>query len=268
MNRLIEKCIELTKQPNELELHFAELKKLTPKPTQLKQRNVICYGAGTDSTIAAYLTEDPLLLWCNYGQEYAHKEEKVCEHMVKQGFDLIKLKINTIVPQGYIFPARNLLLSAYATLYGNNITIAGTWRGEGAQSANDKCPYFYENVSRLFTRFYQDKVTVDSPFSNDTRTDTFRKLIKLKGINIATKIIQKTSTCYSPKHNFCGECNSCYKRYIAEKLVGIEQKYKINPFETDYFWDKAIYKELSYGEKRYKELFQALQAEILDRHLY
>lgn len=234
----------------------------------------LCYGGGTDSTIAAYdalktyKKDEIVLIWVNYGQEYAEKEREAAKFMMEEGFEVVIIEkpLEQRKPEwDYIVPARNLLMASIGSQYADRVWIVGTQRDEGAHGASDKSTEFYQMATQAFTDYYHTEVTVESPFNEITRTEEIALLIKQVGRDEAVRILSHTNTCYHPTGTFCGECKSCYKRYIAMELNGISEDYKVDPLSTDDFWDRAIFKELSYGKERSGDLIALLRKRITQK---
>lgn len=231
----------------------------------------ICFGGGTDSTVAAYDAlekydkKDILLLWVDFGQEYSEKEARAADFIRGEGFNVLKIKSK--LPErdkswGYIVPGRNLFLASIGSHYSDLVWIVATKRDPGANAVSDKSEYFFEIGSKAFSTFYNSCVVIDTPFSDITRTQEIALLIKLVGMQEAQRILAQTNTCYHPTKVFCGACKSCYKRAISMELNNIYEPYEIDPFTTDYFWKTGFKKELSYGEERFNDLTNLLQKRI------
>lgn len=191
----------------------------------IKNRNIVCFSGGVDSTGALLKLidekEQPIALWCNYGQPYKEPEKKAVEIITsKLNVPLIEVELDlTSLIEiggekfGHVFPARNLLIATIALCFQpKNIILAGLC---DELVVPDKSLRMYNEFDKYFgIRLY-------SPFVTMTKTDVLciwkSKWNKYLNAN-------ETVSCYSNQGN-CQNCSSCAKREIAFVASGYSNKY-------------------------------------------
>ena len=233
-----------------IRLNFLKGKKLK-LDRSLKNRKIVLTSGGIDSTAAIFHYLDigvkPLLISLDFGQINNQAEQKVIKSIVKKlGLELIVVKINIEkeVVNGwkewsYIVPARNLLIAAIAADLCNHLCLSGTIAMVAtSEEVNDKCPgpdkspRFYSFCTNFFSKEYNRKLKLLTPFARKTKAEMlsiWRTKWQAKyGISP-----YETTTCYSGEE--CGECNSCFKRSLALLAAGfnLDPKIKSNPFLFD-----------------------------------
>jgi len=212
----------------------------------------IMYSGGLDSLISynyaikekGYKKEDITCIWANMGQDYAMKEFDVVAKMDIQfpeyAPEVIQIDMMDLVPalesrlSNQIIPSRNVLLATIGSMFGETVWI-NALDGEQNGKEHDKSPKFFHDVSKLLTftnEFFQKKTTVETPFSHMSKADTITWALKA---GIPVDVLFETSTCYDKEEQKCGQCLTCYKRYVAFKLNNIDEPgYTVNPLDCDY----------------------------------
>lgn len=209
--------------------------------------SVIMYGAGIDSTCAlfhALLAGGKIVLvHVDYGQPYAEAERSVFEEIHRtwwtddqtafrvsidavrsksSSVDFVTRSVNLLSPtivkqcdfswENYIIPARNLVLAAIGSEYGDHIEIVANYRADETVGTPDKTHKFYLLASQAFSSFYQREMQVYSPFIELSKKQMVDLTLK---IGVTPEALMATFSCYSPKSGCypCGECYACFKRY-------------------------------------------------------
>lgn len=214
----------------------------------------IMYSGGLDSLIAynyaKYKGYNPLCLWVNMDHEYANKEKQAMYSVLDMAEKDQKLKkyvpkienlsIQGLIPliskrlTNQIIPSRNVMLATIGAMFTGRVWI-NALAGEENGKEHDKSKRFFDDTSTLLSftnEFFQNKTIIESPFSDMTKSDTIFWALQH---GIPKEILLATSSCYHGSEVKCGKCLTCYKRYTAFLLNGIdEQGYNVNPLETDY----------------------------------
>lgn len=237
-------------------------------PKSVRNSLVICFGGGIDSYCALFRAlenpkwHDITLLHVDYGQPYYHEEHKVFgtildawngsvkEHPFQKDveaerftrrFETLSFVAETkrLVPQGienmdwenYIIPARNLVLSAMATEYGNVIWIVANRRSDESVGARDKTSKFYRMSTEVFSDFYQRPILVESPVLHLSKLEMVREHLA-KGYSVES--LKQTFSCYSARpeeisETHCGVCLACWKRWKLFQDLNISHNFRIHP---------------------------------------
>ncbi len=133
-----------------------------------------------------------------------------------------------------IVAGRNLVLAQAGACRAPRVWICAL-DGEQFGQERDKSVGFYGIASALLSHTMQlwwDAVTVESPFYWMTKAAVVRAGIRLIGLDA----MLATRSCYSSDDEAqCGECLTCYKRWAAFKLNGIEEEgYRVHPSTCQY----------------------------------
>lgn len=210
----------------------------------------LMYSGGLDSHIAWYMAKQKgyqvYPIYVDMGHEYVHKEKAACYRNAPfHPDDLIIIHADNLIPtlkahgriHDQIYPNRNVLLATIGSMFADTVWI-NALKGEEIMTKygerHDKSKAFFKQITKLLTltsATHQDKTVVESPFFNMTKADIIKWALDHK---IPLQELFNTTSCYAAQGK-CGECVTCYKRYLAFVLNGfVEPGYKTNPFMSDY----------------------------------
>lgn len=205
---------------------------MDPKDKSIAKR-VLLFSGGLDSYLVHRLFKPEVLLYVGCNHKYQDREEKAIKDLkldkvVKRD---LSLDLQRWERTDAIIPLRNMLFAAVASRYGDTIWM-GSLRGEINW---DKTDEFYWLTSAAMSHCYNASywsegrvIKVESPVQHLTKAQLIARAIK-EGIN--PKDWSKTVSCYDSR-GFCGQCSSCFKRWVAHTLNGITEKYKVDPLES------------------------------------
>jgi 7-cyano-7-deazaguanine synthase in queuosine biosynthesis len=237
-----------------------------------KKKLVVMLSGGLDSYLAYRWAEaqgrDVLGIWVDLGQPYRDKE-LAAVHSFGIPFRSIKCDIlrdewgNVPTPENQIIRARNGLLAMIGALYGQEVWIVAL-EGEMHPYMLDKNAAFFEASGKYFEQIIGESITVTTPFADKSKAD----LVKWALANgITVEEMSRTVTCYDPSLKACGRCSSCFKRWIAMSLNGIEEPHTTAPWESP--WAKGYIPKIvdavlnnkfdHYSPKRCAETISALR---------
>ena len=242
------------------------------RQTHSSRRLVICFGAGIDSYLALWnaldkqsktpMYESITLLHLDYGQPFCLRERLVMQKIQ----DAFKSKIQTPIRkdvetfcgdswvsfyvktirsivkpdtdlswENYIIPARNLVIAAAASEFGDDIEIIATKRSDETVGTPDKTSRFFTQASYVLTEFYGRRIQVTSPFLNLSKLETVKRYLAMGGTREALK---ETTSCYSETSSdlsHCGKCYACYKRYKLFQELDIAYSFIHHPAKAPNF---------------------------------
>jgi 7-cyano-7-deazaguanine synthase in queuosine biosynthesis len=198
---------------------------------------IILFSGGIDSTAALLLALEkgmnPLLLWVGFGQKNEKEEfnaiTKVSNKLGKK-VAIVKINLKKYIDDGwkdwdYIIPARNFIfVSMAAAILGNSTCKEGcifmsAHKEEIKDSNTDKSKRFFNKCTEIFSKYYDKKIIVATPFYNATKVEILNYW-KRNWINKFRITPYETITCYYG--NNCGDCNACYKRNLALVAAGFK----------------------------------------------
>lgn len=212
-------------------------KKTVEESPEIKDRKnpktVLLFSGGLDSYLVQRLYKPDVLLYCACNHQYQRRELKAIKELgIKQfvHFDET-LDLAQWERRDAIIPLRNLLFSAVASRYGDIV-----WLGALSDEINwDKSKNFMALAGLVMTECYREsywsdgrEIYVESPVKHLTKAQLIRKA---REAGIQPEEWSKTVSCYT-KDGFCGECSSCFKRWVAHTLNGISEKYKVDPLHS------------------------------------
>lgn len=126
-------------------------------------------------------------------------------------------------------PYRNLLLASLAALdlpsSGGTIYL-GALAGEASR---DKSARFYRDLSRLLSYTEHSRVHVRAPFKHLTKTELVYEYLKQFPSMSDVTLLAYTTSCYSGTAQRCGNCQACFRRWVAMSLNGIMEVYDQPP---------------------------------------
>lgn len=194
-------------------------------------KKVLLFSGGLDSYLTYRLFKPDVLLYCACGHMYQSRELKAIKDLklpveVDYTLDLEKWE-----RKDAIIPLRNLLFAAVASRYGDIV-----WLGALMDEINpDKSQHFMHAAGLAMTKSYEKsywsegrEVYVESPVKFYTKA---RLIYTALQSGIKQEEWAKTVSCYS-KQGFCGECSSCFKRWVAHTLNGLHEVYEKHPINS------------------------------------
>jgi len=224
----------------------------------------IMMSGGLDSYVAYYYAKnlgyEPLPIWIDIGQPYNKKEEAAIDSFEfpvrKIKADLLRKEwdnLPTIDKQ--IIPARNLLFTIIGSMFSERIWIMAL-DGEMHGKENDKTKKFFADTTALLTyvlNYFRPETIVETPFEKMSKTEVVRWAL---ANGLTKEQLLKTSTCYHEKKRNCGECGTCFKRWIAMKNNGIDEKYLTPPWLNSYAQETVGSMHLALRDNDYSRFTQ------------
>jgi len=231
----------------------------------LRQPVVLASG-GLDSFLCWYIFRpDALNVFVNIDHKYSRKEGKALGNLKEQvqNFRVVEHKGSKIGPledeKSGIIPNRNAELILSAAAYGEDIYF-GVIKDE---INSDKSPEFIKamedvlNISNRKQYWTEGKTfKIFTPTVGRNKTELIKMYLDEGGI---VEHLELTVSCYSDTEHHCGNCPSCFKRWIAFKNNDI-------PFVTindpmDFAHKQGIIekcKDGTYADGRANEIITAL----------
>lgn len=202
----------------------------------------ICLSGGMDSLIAyhyairelGYASHDILCLHFDISHPYEAKEKKALDSFgipyTTMKVDLCRADLANIPDiQHYIIPARNMIFASIMGSLAQTVWIMGM-KYENHPLMYDKNDSFFNYASIAMTQATGMMTIVESPFSDMTKTDTIQWALRN---GITAEELGKSTSCYHPTKQRCGECSLCFKRNIAMLACGIQEEYEMEPMMSD-----------------------------------
>lgn len=232
-------------------------------------KTAILASGGMDSFITWALHPDPnsvMNVFVNINQKYANKETWALRGLgVVPGFQFTKIQgpdLNRYETPSGIIPNRNAHLILAAAAFGTNIQL-GVLKDE---INSDKSPEFFSAMEQVLNisnrgQYWNDGVgqtfTVSSPLRNMTKTQAVGAYLN-RGFD-PLLLVENTVSCYSDEDGHCGQCPSCFKRWVALTNHRLPSKFNRPPLE----WAKAQgildkCRDGTYGKDRADEILMAL----------
>lgn len=225
----------------------------------VRKKEILLLSGGLDSFIAWHYLGKPQTLYADMGHRYAEKEKKVIRRLNELCPEMNTIIDNsmrlgdfeeTIEDNGYI-PLRNVSLAILGSQYAETVYIIGI-NGDRVEDKNEKA---FELMSCSLTQLGKDTVKVKSPFWDMSKGE----IVKWYKENVGDiDTLLETVSCYSVTDKPCGVCGSCFRRWVALEVNGIEEDYINAPWNSDYA--KDVVNNLDrYSEKRRRETIKAIE---------
>lgn len=233
------------------------------------QQHIVLNSGGLDSLLVAklYAPHGAPHLFVDIGQRYVAKEHASAVQSASAcGASLHVLRAAPIAkmfehaPTG-IIPYRNAELLLCAAQYGNHI-----WFGAlDAEINSDKSVRFTQLMEALLNECRQDQYWTDNvkhvvraPLRDNNLTKTQAVTQYLEQSRDVASLLN-TVSCYAPTRRHCGQCPSCFKRWVAFINNRIPSNvYEKDPakWKTPEQWREAF---KGYPEQRTQEIRSALR---------
>jgi 7-cyano-7-deazaguanine synthase in queuosine biosynthesis len=191
--------------------------------------SILLISGGIDSLIAWFYLKKPWMLYCKLGHKYQAKElaslkglgQAIPEFKEKLIFDN-SLEIGSweVGDKAYI-PNRNLLLAICASNFSDRIYMGGI-KGDDVE---DKNPKAFKVMSKCLTKISKNRqIKILSPFWKMTKEQIIKWYL-LQGY--PAEWLNISISCYDKNYKGqCGECPSCFRKWIALESVGIKMESK------------------------------------------
>ena len=185
-------------------------------------RIVVMFSGGVDSLIAWFYLNKPKCVHVNLHLPYSKKEIEAVNYFsdrFNMNCEIVDISFIDSFPfsptlEDPFIPSRNLFLAIIGSWFGEKICIAGV-RGDLVE---DKNPEAFKMMSKIITSFSRKKVEVFSPFWDMTKGDIVKwYLDNIKDI----EALHKTVGCYHPTMHQCGNCGSCFRKWVSLKINNI-----------------------------------------------
>ncbi len=209
--------------------------------------SVIILSGGMDSVTLLHEYKDSIALAIsfNYGSKHNDKEipfAKIhCEQLgikhivismdfMQQYFSSSLLQGGEEIPEGNydeenmkstVVPFRNGIMLSIAAGFAENYGLKHVMMANhaGDHTIYPDCrPLFAEKMSEAIAAGTYDGITLETPYTNITKTD-----IAKRGKSLALDYTQ-TWSCYKGGAIHCGKCGTCNERKEALREAGIEDK--------------------------------------------
>lgn len=202
-----------------------------------EKKLVIMMSGGLDSYLAYRWAKeqrrDVLPIWVDLGQPYRKKELTAIRAL---GVPVREITCgilnqkwgNMPTPDQQIIRARNGLLAMIGALYGQEVWIVAL-EGEMHPYMLDKNPAFFTAAGNFFSQIIGEEITVTTPFADKSKAGIIRWALSA---GVTPEEMSRTVTCYDPIKKACGKCSSCFKRWVAMTINGIDEPYRNPPIES------------------------------------
>lgn len=201
---------------------------------------VSLFSGGMDSFLVWALHDRTCLnLFVDIGHKYARKELDTCSTIANMiGHDKFKLACmkgaqigKYELPDSGIIPYRNAELVLSAAQHGAIIFMGVT----AHEINSDKSRAFMHNMEVVLDECYRGQYWNNGTARHHTVTSPLRDRTKAQLVAdyMATgdpiEWLLATVSCYDAGHRHCGACPSCFKRWVALEINGLQDSFKRDP---------------------------------------
>ena len=185
-------------------------------------KEILLYSGGMDSYIAWHYLRKPKTLFANLGHRYRFKEFEAVIKTIPKTKIMEMSTIGKYEEDDANIPLRNLYLSMLAVNEGASKVWMIVQKDE--MSIPDRSHEFFSSSSKLLTFLAEREVKVSSPFCHMDKTEMVGWFVK--NIN-DVKGLLSTVGCFSSEEGHCGNCGSCFRRYVALMNNNIHPGYEL-----------------------------------------
>jgi 7-cyano-7-deazaguanine synthase in queuosine biosynthesis len=190
---------------------------------------ILLFSGGVDSFIAYHWLNWPLTVYFDLGTPYSRKEIMTVKLLINSTKveKCLDLSSRQVGENAYI-PFRNLYLAMLACKYSDEIVIVGI-KGD---NVSDKTPEIFLKFSNILSEMEDREIRVTSPFWNRTKDEIVEWYVN-EGLSVEDLL--DTTSCYSPGNlTYCGECPSCYRKWVAFYNNNIKIDFYNGPLMASY----------------------------------
>lgn len=207
----------------------------------------IMWSGGMDGTAAylwalkhGYSADDIALIFVNLGQPYVEKEieavlelklalEAKKENFLQFTFNLLRESLGNLpTPELQVIPGRNFFLAYVGAFFADRVWICAL-DGEMHDFMLDKNQAFFDTASFSLTQIMGAEIAVETPFESMSKAEVVQWLVEQYGIERTQELMDMTSTCYHETERVCNRCTTCFKRWIAYRLAGLQWPHESRP---------------------------------------
>lgn len=211
----------------------------------------IMFSGGLDSLVAwryaKQLGLDPQAIYVDLGHPYSQKEMDSMKVSSKTfDIDVIYIDMKTLFPliekrlSNQIIPSRNLLLATIGGMFNPRVYI-NALDGEQNGKERDKSDKFFKDSTELLTflnNFFQQETIIETPFATMSKTEIVTWALQN---GVTPQHLLATNSCYSGDKEKCGVCLTCFKRWVALYLNGIDEEgYTVHPLNGPYYKELCV----------------------------
>jgi len=202
------------------------------RPSYISEMNlgpgniVLCFSGGIDSFVGLHYFDKSCsgidrnvdVVYFNLGSRYTGKELKYAKNIYPTLLvdDSLSWLGRFEIGDKAFVPYRNLLIAMFASVkYAPNVCICGV----KDDVVEDKNEQVFQEWSEHLSKLGRQQIKVFSPFWGNTKNDIVYWYLNNGG---SEQEILKTVSCYNSKDtNYCGECYSCFRKWVALRNNGI-----------------------------------------------
>ena len=224
-------------------------------------QRVILNSGGMDSFLLSvhHMWHDAAHVFVDIGQQYLQKEAvsaaRIAKHAGKELHYVKGAAIAVFEHESGIIPYRNAEMILCAAQFGDTIGL-----GVIADEVNsDKSPAFFEALERVLDishtkQYWTEGKThhIETPLLGATKAEHIKSYLAHGG-ELAPLL--ETVSCYDGGKHHCGQCASCFKRWVALAVATGQvdvQYFVTNPWEG-YSIDYLRSRMPTYSSKRLQE---------------
>lgn len=188
--------------------------------------NILLFSGGLDSFIAYFYLNKPKAVYVHLHSIYSQKELDTVIKLSKiMDMDLTvdtSLNLSPWEESNANIPMRNMFLLMVGSYYGDEVYLIVQ---QGETNIPDRTPEFFKSASSIINYLWSDKqrdIHFNSPFWEMTKVDMVKWYLD-QGLD--PELLLQTVSCYSSEQGQCGQCSSCFRRWIALEHNGLTEEY-------------------------------------------
>lgn len=189
--------------------------------------NILLFSGGLDSFLAWHKLGKPQTLFVHIGMPYNEKEQRAIGRLIEVEPELISmltsigiLNLSLTEKPSHEIPMRNMYLAMVASMYGDDIWFAFN-KGETVNESHDRSADFAISAENTLSYLHGKRIHIDSPFWGVTKAQAVAEYLK-NGGNSTHLLL--TMSCFSEEDGHCGQCGSCFRKWVALEFNGIDTK--------------------------------------------
>jgi 7-cyano-7-deazaguanine synthase in queuosine biosynthesis len=212
-------------------------------------KTILLFSGGVDSYVAWHYLGKPATVYFDLRSRYTLTELIAVRKLIPTTLVDISLNLSQREQPSAYVPFRNLLLACQAAHYGDEIVMAGN----ADDVVSDKTEGIFKEFSDLLSKLEGREIRVTSPFWHMSK----RELVRWYLDNVGdVEPLRQTVACYSGRE-YCGACKSCFRKWVALYLNGIEMEFSNSELMDEYL--SLARTGVRYTEQRNADTIEAIE---------